>query len=33
MQSKQERKILIVFDNMIADMLSNTKPDPIVTQQ
>ena len=32
MQSKQERKILIVFDNMIADMLSNTKPDPIVTQ-
>ena len=33
MQSKQDRKILIVFDNMIADMLSNTKPDPIVTQQ
>ena len=33
MQSKQERKILIVFDNMIADMLSKTKPDPIVTQQ
>ena len=33
MQSKQERKILIVFDDMIADMLNNTKPNPIVTQQ
>ena len=32
MQSKQERKILIVFDDMIADMLNNTKPNPIVTQ-
>ena len=25
-------KILIVFDEMIADMLSNKKPDPIVTE-
>ena len=26
------RKILIVFDNMIADMLSNKKLNPIVTE-
>ena len=25
-------KILIVFDEMIADILSNKKPDPIVTE-
>ena len=28
----KKRKILIVFDNMIADMLSNKKPNPIVTE-
>ena len=28
----KERKILIVFDNMIADMLSNKKLNPIVTE-
>ena len=27
-----KRKILIVFDDMIADMLSNKQIDPIVTQ-
>ena len=27
----KKRKILIVFDNMIADMLSNEKLNPIVT--
>ena len=27
----KKRKILIVFDVMIADMLSNEKPNPIVT--
>ena len=27
----KKRKILIVFDNMIADMLSNKKFNPIVT--
>ena len=25
------RKMLIVFDNMIADMLTNKKPNPVVT--
>ena len=28
----RERKILIVFDDMIADMLSNKKLNPIVTE-
>ena len=28
----KKRKILIVFDYMIADMLSNKKPNPIVTE-
>ena len=28
----KNRKILIVFDNMIADMLSNKKINPIVTE-
>ena len=28
----KERKILIVFDNMIADMRSNKKLNPIVTE-
>ena len=28
----KKRKILIVFDNMIADMLSNKKLNPIVTE-
>ena len=28
----KEHKILIVFDHMIADMISNTKPNPIVTE-
>ena len=28
----KKRKILIVFDNMIADMLSNKKPNPTVTE-
>ena len=28
----KKRKILIVFDNMIADMLSNDKGNPIVTE-
>ena len=27
----QNRKILIVFDDMIANMVSNKKPNPIVT--
>ena len=27
----KKRKILIVFDNMIADMVSNKKVNPIVT--
>ena len=26
------RKILLVFDDMITDMLSNKKPNPIVTE-
>ena len=30
--SNKERKILIVFDDMIADMLSNKKFNPIVTE-
>ena len=29
--SNKEHKILIIFDDMIADMLSNNKPNPIVT--
>ena len=28
----KERKILIVFDNMIADMINNKKLNPIVTE-
>ena len=28
----KKRKILIIFDNMIADMLSNEKLNPIVTE-
>ena len=28
----KENKILIAFDDMIADMLSNKKPDPIETE-
>ena len=28
----EERKILIVFDDMIADMLSNKKLNPLVTE-
>ena len=28
----KKRKILIAFDNLIADMLSNKKPNPIVTE-
>ena len=28
----KNRKIIIVFDNMIADMLSNKKLNPIVTE-
>ena len=28
----KKRKILIVFDYMVADMLSNEKPNPIVTE-
>ena len=28
----KKRKILIVFDDMIADMLSSKKPNPIVTE-
>ena len=28
----KKRKILIVFDDMIADMFSNKKPNPIVTE-
>ena len=28
----KKRKILIVFDDMIADMLSNKKPNPVVTE-
>ena len=30
--SHKKRKTLIVFDNMIADMLSNKKLNPIVTE-
>ena len=30
--SNKKRKILIVFDDMIADMLSNNKLNPIVTE-
>ena len=28
----KKRKILIVFDNMIADMHNNKKPNPVVTE-
>ena len=28
----KKRKILIVFDDLISDMLSNKKPNPIVTE-
>ena len=28
----KERKILIVFEDMIPDMLSNEKPNPIITE-
>ena len=28
----KKRKILIVFDNMIADMINNKKPNPVVTE-
>ena len=28
----EKRKILIAFDNLIADMLSNKKPNPIATE-
>ena len=28
----KKQKVLIVFDDMIADMLSNKKPNPIVTE-
>ena len=30
--SNKKRKVLIVFDDMIADMLSNKKLNPIVTE-
>ena len=30
--SNGKRKILIVFDDMIADMFSNVKPNPMVTE-
>ena len=30
--SNKKRKILIVFDNIIADMLSNKELNPIVTE-
>ena len=30
--SNKKRKILILFDDMIADMISNRKPNPIVTE-
>ena len=30
--TNKNRKILIVFDEMIADMLGNKKPNPIVTE-
>ena len=30
--TNKKRKILIVFDEMIADMLGNKKPNPIVTE-
>ena len=28
----KKRKILVIFDDMIADMLSNKKLNPVVTQ-
>ena len=31
MQSKKKHKILIAFDDMIADMLNNKKLNPLVT--
>ena len=30
--TNKKRKILIAFDDMIADMLSNKKLDPVVTE-
>ena len=30
--SNKKRKILIVFDDMVADMLSNKKLNPVVTE-
>ena len=30
--SSKKRKILVVFDDMVADMLSNKKLNPIVTE-
>ena len=30
--TNKKRKILIVFDEMIADMLGNKKPNPVVTE-
>ena len=30
--SGKKRKILIVFDDMIADMINNKKPNPVVTE-
>ena len=32
MQKKKKSKILIVFDDMIPDMLSNKKLNPVVTE-
>ena len=28
----EKRKVLIVFDDMIADMINNTKLNPVVTE-
>ena len=28
----KKRKVLIVFDGKIADMISNTKPNPVITK-
>ena len=32
MQSWKKRKVLIVFDDMIADMINNKKLNPVVTE-
>ena len=29
---RKKRKVLILFDDMIADMINNKKPNPIVTE-